>query len=402
MDISQNFMFELAKAAIYDKAPQLPGDNIDWEYIWNKACEQNIVGLIADAVSKLPAEYQPKNYEDWEDAVLQSIQEMYPKYIEFDRMSELIKDSDTKIICLKGIVLKDLYPVPELRTMGDFDLFVVNEYEKVKSLFVNNGYSVKDISHTIIEKDLEVKNAEQQKVTVGFCAVKDNIVWECFKTLKEEYHTDTVAVEKKIEANCVKWKKQLYCMNETDMLSHLIIHHTKHLIYEGAGIRNVLDIALFIKNYKDNIDFKDVCCECKKQGYEKVFYLVLNVVAKYFDIVIEYGYKELSTDFFVEYMLNGGVFGRHESKGGIVSLVSRYKGKEGWLRCVFFPSVNMLKGSYTYLNKYPILLPVAWIHRLFRGVFIKKNSIADMVGGLGNSLEYSQSHKNIMKELGIK
>ena len=31
-----------------------------------------------------------------------------------------------------------------------------------------------------------------------------------------------------------------------------------------------------------------------------------------------------------------------------------------------FPNVDQLKSRYSYLNKYPVLLPVAWISRIIK------------------------------------
>ena len=46
------------------------------------------------------------------------------RYNEFLKMSRIFADNGIKIVILKGGFMRQLYPVPELRTMGDFDVLV--------------------------------------------------------------------------------------------------------------------------------------------------------------------------------------------------------------------------------------------------------------------------------------
>ena len=62
-----------------------------------------------------------------------------------------------------------------------------------------------------------------------------------------------------------------------------------------------------------------------------------------------------------------------------------------------FPSVDYLKGRYTYLEKYPIQLPIAWIQRIFS--YMKKNN--DNTASYINTMELGKQRIELLKEYKI-
>ena len=54
-----------------------------------------------------------------------------------------------------------------------------------------------------------------------------------------------------------------------------------------------------------------------------------------------------------------------------------------WLTAIFLP-YETIKLQYKYLEKYPILLPVAWIQRIFQNLFQKKRESREGIGRTKN------------------
>ena len=73
-------------------------------------------------------------------------------------------------------------------------------------------------------------------------------------------------------------------------------------------------------------------------------------------------------------MLEGGVLGNvnlsriHSSNITLQATVANKKGKasKGMVLKTIFPSRKYLVKWYKYLDKYPFLLPIAWVSRIFR------------------------------------
>ena len=70
------------------------------------------------------------------------------------------------------------------------------------------------------------------------------------------------------------------------------------------------------------------------------------------------------------------------------------KKKSNRLKAVF-PNVNYLKDNYTYLQKYPILLPVAWGQRILS--YLKKNKTSSYI----NTMELGKQRIELLKEYKI-
>ena len=260
------------------------------------------------------------------------------QFNEFNRISRNLSEKQINFIGLKGCVLRSLYPIPELRTMGDFDILIKEEHmPDIKQIFVEMGYSI-------------------QNDYVGIICTKNNIVWEIFVSLDEEIKVNTQYwdkqfIEKATEINSIK------CLDITLFFIHILIHTGRHYVSEGAGIRNLCDIVLFLNRYKNDINFELVEAVCKEQGYYKMFCHLLNAAGAWFDANIS-GIDTIQTDTdgFMEYMLLNGIFGKHDNIM-LPQLVKKANGSENSIKKLLFPNAASLKHRYKYLNKAPYLLP---------------------------------------------
>lgn len=378
--MNEEYFVSLAKASILGENPENPPKDIDWEYIWNKAYKQNLTGLIAESILRLPPEIQPENTELWNEGMMQTLFLMSQKFAEFDRITRMLINAGIDVVCLKGIVTKDLYPVPELRVMGDFDIFVSkSQIDAVSDIFKNEGYELK-------------------KEVVGITAQKGKILWEVFSSLEQEFRENTEEYDEKLFCGKISWDNGLYRLNNTHMLAHMILHFGQHLIYTGSGIRNLLDIVLFLKKYKDDTDFEEVKRICADNYFERLYQYIMTAVDEIFGVPIEH--EDYDIKQFIDTLLVGGVFGE-AAKNVMARQTSRQVGNVGMIRRVFFPTCEMLKTSYPYLKKHRWLLPFAWVHRIFRARIHRGFKFKKMITDLGEGVQYAKKHDKRMKELEI-
>ena len=384
MNCNDEYIVKLCKASIYDKVPEKPKVTLDWNYIYNKSVEQNIAGLLFVAVSRLEAEFQPDNklMEKWNSAMFSTILTMSNRYNEFFRINKLMQDNGITFIGLKGCVVRNLYPVPELRTMGDFDILTQKKnLSRIADIFRSQGYAIEDYFFGI--------NVDSAKAH-----------WEIFITTEEE-----------IKVNTKKWDEIFFGNQEendicntlkpTYFLAHMIIHTARHFMQQGAGIRNLLDIALYINKFRDDIDFKAIETICKEQNYFKIYCYILNSVNLYFDVNISnIIYSKVNCDKFIEYMLLNGVFGKNDNVLIRQIALDEDKDKRKWIR-LFFPSVQALKNRYKYLRKFPFLLPIAWIQRIIYGRFNKKVTFLQMFKSTSEAFDFSDERIKRLGELGL-
>ncbi|MBR1443327.1 MAG: nucleotidyltransferase family protein [Firmicutes bacterium] len=385
MKYDDRYIVELSRAAIFDDTPFNPKEELNWNYIYSKSIDQNITGLLFTAINKLSDEYRPNTdlYAKWQKKMFETIAVTSRQYNEFSRMTKTISETGIKIVVLKGGFMRRIYPTPELRTMGDFDVLVKkSDLKKIANLFKSNGYEVNKAVFGV-----EVKN--------------EKAFWEIFYVLEEEF---VIAPEENtlmIYDNSVS-VDSFFIPKETLFLSHMIVHTGKHYVEKGAGVRNLLDIALYISRYKQELDFDKISRLCAKQNYRKIHNYILSAVKQWYGVDLsDVQFDECDSTLFIEYTLLNGIFGKH----GNVLLPQIAKPTDDSIsgfRKLFFPTAKALENRYKYLRKSPFLLPIAWVHRFLSGIFFRKFSLKTMIKDLKEARCFSDERLKWLNDLNLK
>lgn len=386
MNSSEKYFVELSRAAIFDDMPTKPPKDIDWQYIFDKSKEQNMAGLLFCAISRLDDKSKPsvELMQNWQQIMFSTIAIYSQRYNEFLRMVKSLYSNGIKLVGLKGCIIRNLYTVPELRTMGDFDLLAdKKDISFISDIFESNGYKVK-------------------KDTFGIICDAPKGHWEIFYGLDEEFRENTPYWDRTIY-NDASLDGYIYIPSHTHFLLHLIVHFGKHYIDTGAGLRNLCDIALYICKYKSLIDFTAVEAACKEQNYINIYIYVINSVIHCFGVEISNtAYVEYKNcEKFVEYTLLNGIWGK--SGNSLFCQVAKDENENNkGIKRLLFPSAKILKNRYKYLRQFPFLLPIAWVHRGFSGVFKWKYSVKQMVSDMEEAFEFSDERIRWLKELGLQ
>jgi hypothetical protein len=389
MNKNCKFIIELSKKALLNKSIDTMNITLteeEWGYLFIKLQEQSVIALIAESVISLPKALQPNNIDDWRDTIIKTVYVMGKKNIEYERVVKLLCDVGITPLCLKGAVIKDLYPTPELRTMGDFDILIdADKRKKAEYILQENGYELKrDTLYTAIDKN--------------------GAHGEIFSSLEDDFRINPEYWDNEIKNNTY-FKDNRLLLTPSYEFAYSIVHAAKHLTREGCGIRNLFDVIVLLKN-RDGIDLKLVEKICKVQGYENVLYYMLTAAECWYGISVDATIPRMNiddTERFVEYMLSYGIFGRDLAGNVLSRQVLRREGNGVCaFRRIFFPPAKMMWHKYRYLKKTPWLLPVAWIHRFITAVFIKKYSVKGMLTGIDESIRYGKERDNQLDELGLK
>lgn len=384
MEYSNRYIVELTRAAVFDDVPFEPEQEPDWKYIYQKSIEQNIAGLVFSAISKLPGDKRPGQelYAKWQQMMLETIALSGRQYGEFLSVSKAAAQRGLVLAGLKGCIIRELFPVPELRTMSDYDVLTRPEnLDEVKAFFAERGYEVKkDVSGTICEKSI--------------------FYWEISTTVEKEFRTKPHKYNKMF-FDAVVCENGIYTVKPTQFFLQLIIHTGKHYIGTGAGVRNLADIALYAKVHGAEIDFDAVKAACGEQNYLNICRYILSALRLFYGVETdgEEHFGEEKTAEFVEYMLLNGVFG--DNRAMSIQAAKPDDDSERGLKKILFPSAKSLGYRYRYLKKAPFLLPVAWVHRLLSAIFVHKYSPVMMAKQLKEADVFSKERVEKLESLGI-
>lgn len=298
---------------------------------------------------------------------------------------DLLNANGIDHLLFKGYVVKDLYTVPELRTYGDIDFVIrLEDRAKCDALMRKHGYQIGDDWEPVYSYSMDTEHYE-----VHTELLDSNI----------NERLDYRAYFKDFWDHAKKVAEYTYVFEPEYHLIYLLMHIAKHLYSSGAGIRMYLDIAFFLREYRTSIDWIHFQHEIEELKLSQFVNTVFSAVEEWFDVKSPILLSTLDPGFmdrFLTFTLNGGVFGFEGRSSAVTQL--RKTASEGSVNRAStllnraFPPVKHLKARYTYLQTKPWLLPVAWIHRLFK----KKGTTVDYIK---ESKELLSTKKNEVVEL---
>lgn len=354
--------------------PQLPCADFDWvsfKDFCEKHCISNIVAYcINDLDILMPKEI--KKY--FNEIVFQSMAKEALVEVETSLICDEFEKNNIEHMLLKGSVLKNFYPQPDMRSMCDTDILIGDKLDEAVDLMKGLGYSFKsrDNLHDCYNKkpflNVELHNALFDKELES--------LYSYFKTGFER-------------AQKAEGFSSQYILSDEDFYIFIIAHFAKHFQRTGTGIRSVADVFVFIKSHKD-MNFDYISTELEKLNLFKFSKHIEDISRKWFSL------GEINEGDSVEqYIISSGAFGdflnlelnrflQSNSFSG-----SHSRKKLSYYLKVIFPGNEYMSARYPLLKKKKFLLPLFWVYRIFYTLFKSTYSIKFRLKGVSDSDENS-------------
>jgi len=370
MKISEQLLIKLIRSSVLQTEEDFSdySDFDEWRDLFVLCSNHSIVGMIYDKFVEVFGDKIPDSlaarlkHTAFTEMSFQAVRSQSFKRV----YDELIADG-FNLIVLKGELLRKLYPQPESRTSLDEDLLVdKNQYEELKNRLISMGFEEAN------ESDGD-KHWVNKKLSLYF-----EIHFEPFSNEKSYKKWNNIFAnysERIINSDGI------ISLSSEDNFIFLMLHAAKHFIYSGVGLKQVLDIAVFMKNYQDEMDFSYVKNALKNTN-TLLFAKEMTAFIKENLLENVYCFGEDKADsFFINDILNAGSLGQSDEsrKHSANVTASAFKGDSKYIN-IIFPPRERLTLKYPFCKKYPILLPVAWAMRLASYLFRRKKSSALKTG----------------------
>ncbi len=383
-------MESLKKDFIYLLSCFLNGKNpesreYDWAGIYHLADINDVAAIVAFLIKSVGKDYQPDSdtHQYYKKSMAQAIASYEEKTLAYKYVTSVLKKRGIDFIALKGIVVRELYPVREFRTSGDIDL-------TVKKTQLETAYDAfKNENSKILAYNAGAFVFKADGVTVEIHDSAD---------LLTDYFDDMFAF-----ANGET-------LDEYSHLLYVLCHLVKHLAYRGAGVRMLMDIDVMIRSIEE-FDCAKFFEMCEKAGVLKSAKVLLSLSKLWFGTAVETGY-EISADLernLETVLIDGGSFGyemsfvplkylrKASSGGGELSSSDKVK----IALSMAFPNREYLKKCYRYYEKHGALYPVAVANRLADSVFKKRKSSKGALTQIFTDPDSAAAQIELAKELGI-
>lgn len=391
------------------KNEKYDGEKIDFEdlvYIYKMSEIHHVVPMIYNATynedffKECDANFQAM----FKSSAFRYIFSQIQRTNHFLEVYKKLSEKNMKILVFKGIIFRNMYNNPDDRISSDEDILIKKEdYEKVKEFFLSEGFE-------FIDKGEECAYFSK---STGLCI---EVSTSLFSHESKAYgHLNKLfedVFEKSIKINIDKI--DILTLSHEQHLIYIVFHNMKHFLTGGFGIRQVADFSKYIETYGEYINWEKFWSDLKDLNYDTFALNLIEISLKYLgfnDDKITYpdnitSFDELknsqkyyiNSESLINDILDAGVFGASTMDRKHTALMTldavEDKKKSNRLKAVF-PNVNYLKDNYTYLQKYPILLPVAWGQRILS--YLKKNKTSSYI----NTMELGKQRIELLKEYKI-
>ncbi len=361
-------------------------DHLDYKELFRIAKHHNLLGICHCVIntsktkSSMPENFLSALKEKFFDSVY--IFECQKACAQ--EVKDILTASQTRHILFKGIMLREMYPVPESRTMGDIDILIdLRNRDAVKKALINAGFDCTEQNGPVYNYR---KNGVLLEVHTHIISeFGDNAFTDAFDNAAFDGYTGV--------------------LNDDYHMAYLIAHTAHHFKFYGAGIRHVLDLAVIQKN--KTINLNNVLGILKPIGLDTFAKVVFSVCFDWFGI----GEKFIeNTEKTQQYLCKCGVFGSmQENMGAIVTRkeMENHSDTSSFfvkLRLAF-PSYEKLKNiNYIkFIDGRPYLTPYAWIYRFFYNIKNRKSFISKTINEIDdeNTQELARRELAYFKEIGL-
>ena len=375
--------------AFYNKRDCNIDCDFDADELYKEARSHNLSAIIYSMLkNNALLKGNAKAYKAFEN-------DFYDCIVRYDKQKAVINEIDSllskngiKHIFFKGSEIREYYPVPEFRVMGDIDILIEKESRaRVLDLLRGSGYEAKNTNGAVYDY------------------VKDGVLIEMHTRLvngkvgsknAEDYFTDAID-HAEFSGYAGHFEPNYYT-------AYLITHIAHHFWFYGAGIKMILDLAIVIRKFKINTDgVIKILSEFGLDGFGKN---IFTVCFKWFGAGKDY---DCDTDRTEKFLLDNGAFGNiNRDPSVIVRRKALEEGKESpfaaRLSLAFPPYSKMKELPYIkFMEGRPYLLPLGWIYRIIYNLKNRKEYTKSASKTLSDreTLKCAQDEINYFEEIGL-
>lgn len=330
--------------------------DVNWELMYRLSRKHNVAALGYESACGYRGADKPSQelMKKWKMLRDQSTMQCLYQQIAQEELEEAFRREKIPVIFLKGSVLRELYPSPELRSMADIDVLIHEEDAARTAQFMKSlRYKV----HAQGGRNEDVY-CREPKTTVE---VHRQLFWK-----KKKWNEYFLTVwDRSIGISDSPYIKS---MGVQDCYIHLIGHLIHHMENGGLGIKAFLDLQLFQQKFQKQLSGTGMKELLEKFQFTRFEENLRNLLKNWND-----GNKQDPlTDEWTRFIVGCGAYGNAENfiirNTALNENILKGSGEQKWRYICrrLFPSYREMcnmypgaeKGSYTY--------PWYWIRRFWK------------------------------------
>jgi len=399
MEQYQKVIIDILKASINRRNIEFnKNNNIDWNEVVNEVKQHKISSLVYSSIDRNSLKYiDNTSLSRWKQEIFKDNLIQIRHINSISKLINNLNQEGIEILLLKGLVLRNFYPRSEYRTMSDADILVKSEdYLIVRNYLIKNGFECYENNNEIHQRFI---NSNGLLIEVHWKLIHENY----FNRNIQEFEKNVW--KKSIEFNICGTNCKALC--DEDLLIHMCLHMAAHTKCSGIGLRQLYDMAIFVKN--KNIDWISFDRRISFYGISKFTNGLLAVVNQVFginvpkDILDNQYVSKQEIKLLLSNILASGVYGKKEEINGFEALCKcetseqYFYGNIERIFKLFFPTRIELSNRYKYAKNNVLLIPIAWMHHAITGIIIKRYGLIKMIKHCKKSFDILKRRKRVIK-----
>lgn len=350
---NEGYFLHLLKCGLKSEKPEEPPVGIDFEAIFKLAKKQDVENIVFLSIDQLENNIDSNLYSIWQEAYYKRMKYSAFQDMALEELIEVFTKAGIDCMPLKGSVIKNYYPSPDLRCMGDID-FLVRE---------QNRQVVRDIMHSLgyiddILDDGQVDGFKREKL------VYVEIHYD-FSDVNHAYHNlFTIDWDRLVPTDTEHLFKQSF----EDLYFFNVGHYAKNMHNRGMGIRAIVD-GYVLWNRLNEKQKQDLFDRFNKTELNEFHNKLLQIA----DIWFTDRTDDNSTGLLQEYLLSKPTF---SSKKDEITMYAVYDEADDsnfkYVMRKIFPSANELYERFHIKYRCFLFLPFLWVYRVLLQLFGNK------------------------------
>ena len=369
MEREYEYLIELLACALHGKHAENRLDQVDAEKLFRAALFHGVEAMAFEAVRP----WLDPNAEltgKWKEAFRTNEIVELCQMAEYEEIVRQFTEAGVTIVPLKGILMKQMYPRPVFRKMGDLDILIEEGKQEIcRDLMEGMGYEVLEYGkyqHDIYTKGcvrVELHNSLFYKGKWNYPYFENirDCTWGSRDNEKVHFLTD----------------EAFYAFNLT--------HFAKHYYEKGSGLRSIMDVYVNSRGKDEElIERTQKILRDIHLGafHEKMFVLSRKCFSMRKFCLDPEEIQVLKT------IIASGTYGdfaqrtrqivqrfADESKSMPDSAEYIRDSKRKYFFSLVFLDLEQMKGGYPILKRFEWMLPFCWIYRMVRVLFLKREKL---------------------------
>lgn len=381
-------------------------ENTDWSALLHAARQHQVEPLLYYALTgegmgnSLPAQEKA----EWERNVLVSGIAQLRNVMQVRNILKRFVERGIPVILLKGLVIRELYPQPELRTMSDVDFLVHREdVEGAREILLQLGYREEDTT------SVHIRFGHSSQLAV-----------ELHWTFSDErYRMDLTSLDVWVWENAVgvtAYGMTCRSLTREGQILYSCLHMAMHTLYNGFGLRLLCDLVLLVEKEGEPPDWTGLYARMEYYGLGRFAAVLFDICGRLFGMPVPQPFRMAIPGSgryagrLIKEIVNGGVYGKRSKAHlyglGLLDYVPGGEAGQGSIRFrtllrLIFPPAGALGAKFAFLRKYPFLLPVAWIGHTLRGILNKQLSTGEKLSIVLTTLRLGKKRAKLLQWLGL-